>query len=87
MQVFVVAVIILGIGVLTGGQVWVHTGSEIWGWMTGLIASGTAVVGWRAFAKRAVAATGVRFLGESQEGLDESEFSEIEEADVWLGRG
>ena len=37
-------------------------------------------------ARRAAAATDVRFPGESQVGLDESEFSEIEETDVLTGR-
>lgn len=76
---FVVAVIILGSGVLAGGQVWLHTDSNILGWMTGVVAIGVAGLGWRAFARRATAAMEVRFLGESQAGLDESEFSEFEE--------
>lgn len=80
-SVFVVAVIILGLGVLAGGQIWVNTGSEIWGWTTGLMAAGVAGLGWRALARRATAVRGIRFLGESQEGLDESDFSEVEETD------
>lgn len=80
-SVFVVAVIILGLGVLAGGQIWVYTGSEVWGWTTGLMAAGVAGLGWRALARRATAVRGIRFLGESQEGLDESDFSEVEETD------
>ena len=86
MQVFAVAVILVGLGVLVGGQVWVYTSSEIWGWLAGLVAAGVSGTGWCAFTRRAAAATDVRFLGESQQGLDESEYSEIEETDVLDGK-
>ena len=78
-SLFVGTVIILGLGVLAAGQVWVYTGSEILGCLAGVIAAALVGFGWRAFARRATAATEVRFLGESQPGLDESEFSEFEE--------
>ena len=69
-----------------GGRVWAYTASEVLGWTAGLIAAGVAGLGWRALARRAAAATDVRFPGESQVGLDESEFFEIEETDVLTGR-
>ena len=82
----VVAVIFLGLGVVAGGRVWTYTDSEVLGWAAGLIPVGVAGLGWRASARRAAAATDVSFPGESQVGLDESEFSEIEETDVLTGR-
>ena len=76
-----IGVLTLGLGVLAGGQVWAYSGSSVWGWGSGLAAAGLIGLGWRAFLKRAARSRRIRFLGESQEGVDESEFSEISRVD------
>jgi hypothetical protein len=78
-------VVFLGLGVVGGGRVRAYTDSEVW---VGRRASSpesraSGGVPWR---EQPPAATDVRFPGESQVGLDGSEFSEIEETDVLTGR-
>lgn len=77
--VFMVVILFVGLAALSGGEVWVRSGSVAMAAVAGLAVLGILIVLFRLFLRRAGAELRVRFLGEAASGLDESEFTEVAE--------
>ena len=75
-MIFMLAVLIVGFGVLAGGYVWVYAGLPWLGVIAGIAGAGFLAFALSAFAKRASAERRVRFLGESSD-LDENDFVDV----------
>ena len=72
-----VAVLLIGLASLAGGQVWVLSGSLALAALAGGILLAALTVAFRLFLRRAGADLRVRFLGEAAAGLDEADFVEV----------